>query len=436
VRALVVDPEESAAVRDHLIASGCDDLVTASCGEAALCLARERAAGLDLVILDLDLPDVDGLAACRRIAAVLPGVPIIACSSRDDEPTIVGAFAAGAHDFVAKPFRFAELAVRVRAALRLREERCKRAQHEQRLVLWARQLEKTKRELESTVCIDQLTGIANRRHFDNLLRSEWRRAARDGTELSIVLFDLDDFHAFNDRYGHVGGDACLARVAQAMAYSLRRASDVLARYGGEELVAILPETDAVGACVVAERLRARVEQLQLPHAGSRCASVVTLSAGVASLRPAAGVAPDALVAAADVALYRAKRDGRNRCRADGVAAEGIVVSRMPWPICPVVIADPFLAQRVPKFLDALRINIEPVVAAVRGGVLAPAISAGQDVRRTSEPLGFAALVELGTRIEDEARRGDRRAVVSTLGELAWYVEHVQVVYRRTVARVV
>jgi diguanylate cyclase (GGDEF)-like protein len=336
--------------------------------------------------------------------------------------TLAEIHAAGAHDFIAKPAPAGELEFRARAAFRLSEERARRSKHEQRLVDWARQLEKTRRLLESTVCIDPLTGIANRRHFDALLRAEWRRAARDGTDLAVVFFDLDEFHAFNERYGHVGGDACLVRVARTLAHGLRRASDVLARYGGEELVAILPETDAVGAAVVAERLRARIEALQVPHAASPT-GVVTLSAGVASHRPDGATTAEQLIAAADGALYRAKRDGRNRWRAEGIDEDRVIVRREPWPTPPVVILDPVLASRVPRFLAAVRGELstsddENAVARLR--------ASATRIESTAIDLGLSQIgalaSALGTAPLDTVR--------SHISELAWYVEHVQVVYRR------
>jgi diguanylate cyclase (GGDEF)-like protein len=237
------------------------------------------------------------------------------------------AYDAGAHDFIAKPVRPLELTLRAKAALRLRAERVRRGEYEQRLVQWAHQLAKSKRDLESTVRVDPLTGVANRRHFDMLIRAEWRRAARDQTSLSVVFVDLDDFHAFNERYGHIGGDACLAKVADVLARSLRRASDVLARYGGEELVAILPDTDTNGACVVGERLRATIEELQIPHVGSRCSRVVTLSAGVATRLASMGSNPESLIAAADAALFRAKAEGRNCYRAETIDVTDAAIRR-------------------------------------------------------------------------------------------------------------
>ncbi len=176
------------------------------------------------------------------------------------------------------------------------------------------QIERANRELERMALIDGLTGIANRRHFDDLLAREWRRALREEKPLSLVMFDIDFFKAYNDAYGHPRGDECLKQVAQVLARGLRRPADVVARYGGEEFVALLPETDAEGAALLAERMRDGVMALALPHAGSAVAPRVTISAGVATAERCNGDAPGVLVAAADRALYEAKLGGRNQVR--------------------------------------------------------------------------------------------------------------------------
>jgi diguanylate cyclase (GGDEF)-like protein len=170
-------------------------------------------------------------------------------------------------------------------------------------------LEKTNHGIE---CIDPLTGIASRNHFDTLLSAEWVRSAHRGWPLSIAMLDLDFFHAFNERYGYSGGDACLRRVANALARCLRRPTDIVARYGGEKFVALLPDTDADEVCVTAERLRARVEQLRLPHAGSGCISALTASVGVATTLPSRDQGCRMLIASANRALVQAKEQGRNR----------------------------------------------------------------------------------------------------------------------------
>ena len=159
---------------------------------------------------------------------------------------------------------------------------------------------------------DSLTGVANRRAFDAALDEEWRRAHRLQTSLSLILLDVDSFKAYNDQLGHQAGDACLRAVAQAVAHSHRRAGELVARYGGEELAVILPGVSREAAQAVAENLRLRVFELSLPHPASTVAPVVTVSAGVACAEPGRGGLPADLVAATDRALYLAKERGKNR----------------------------------------------------------------------------------------------------------------------------
>ena len=171
-------------------------------------------------------------------------------------------------------------------------------------------------ELSRLARLDGLTGLANRRALDEALGREWARCAVASTTVSLLLVDVDRFKAFNDHYGHQGGDECLRVVAATVGATIRRATDLVARYGGEEFAVLLPDTDAAGAEAVAERLRAEVEALGLPHDGFGVpGAVVTVSIGTATARPAPdGVPPGpaSLVGAADRALYEAKRHGRNR----------------------------------------------------------------------------------------------------------------------------
>jgi diguanylate cyclase (GGDEF)-like protein len=183
-----------------------------------------------------------------------------------------------------------------------------------------RQLEEANQALERLSSLDGLTGIANRRSFDQALELEWRRGARTGAPLSLILMDVDSFKAYNDAYGHPGGDEALKRVATALAASLGRAGDLVARYGGEEFVALLPGMAAPDAHVVAERLRDLVEGLGVRHSASATARVLTVSAGVATFFPSEDSSASGLLAAADKALYQAKRSGRNRVVAAPVVA--------------------------------------------------------------------------------------------------------------------
>ena len=164
--------------------------------------------------------------------------------------------------------------------------------------------------LEQLATRDGLTGLANRRCFDDTLRAEWARAMRQHQPLSLLMVDVDNFKAYNDANGHLGGDECLKRIANAVASEMR-ANDLVARYGGEEFAVILPNQALKGAAIVAERIRSRVEQLRVPQ-GSGDDSHVTVSIGAATAIAAGDTQPSQLVAIADAALYRAKHLGRNR----------------------------------------------------------------------------------------------------------------------------
>ncbi|MDX1570832.1 MAG: diguanylate cyclase [Xanthomonadales bacterium] len=173
-------------------------------------------------------------------------------------------------------------------------------------------------ELQRVSNLDRLTNIANRRRFETVFEREWLQAAKRGTSLSLVLLDIDYFKTYNDQYGHRAGDSCLQEVARAIADSVTHRSDLAARYGGEEFVLVLADTDGKGARTVAENALRRVAELEIPHAESMARDVVTVSAGVATVRPRDGGSPEGLVDAADQALYQAKSAGRNRIE---VAAE-------------------------------------------------------------------------------------------------------------------
>ncbi len=178
---------------------------------------------------------------------------------------------------------------------------------------------------------DPLTGVANRRRLDEAFEEEWRRALRKGTRLSFLLLDVDHFKAYNDHLGHQSGDVCLEKVARSVAEAHLRAGEVVARYGGEEFGVLIPGITREEALACAEHDRRRVAQLALPHPGSDAAPVVTVSIGVASAQPAEGSSPADLVRAADRALYRAKRDGRNCVRAfdaDGTGGASVSPERV------------------------------------------------------------------------------------------------------------
>ncbi len=177
-----------------------------------------------------------------------------------------------------------------------------------------RSIERKLRELSQR---DGLTGLANRRHFDETLELEWRRARRDENPVSLILIDIDNFKTFNDAYGHLAGDECLVRVSHALLGAIKRPGDIAARYGGEEFAIVLPNTEIDSACEFAESLRASIEAMAIPHRTNEAAhDVVTISAGVATITPQTSIPGEALIRYADEALYRAKSAGRNRVISD------------------------------------------------------------------------------------------------------------------------
>ncbi len=206
---------------------------------------------------------------------------------------------------------------------RLRSEVAEQARLQQEIVTANEQLEQSVRErtaeleaanhqLAALSSTDALTGLANRRRFDEVWESEWQRAARMGLPLALALIDVDYFKAYNDHYGHQAGDACLRQVASLLAAEARRSGELVARYGGEEFVLVLPGATAAEARTVAERIRAAVEGRAMPHEHSPVAGVVTISIGVASVRVQRAEQAEALLKESDVALYLAKHQGRNR----------------------------------------------------------------------------------------------------------------------------
>jgi two-component system chemotaxis family response regulator WspR len=258
---------------------------------------------------------VDGFTLVRFLRAdpELAGVPIIVLSSKEDPRDKSRAFEIGASDYLVKIPDKIELVARVRAHSRSFQAQLERDEAYRALEALKHQLEVKNAELQLLSAVDGLTGLANRRRFDEALDLECRRARRENAPLSLIMTDVDFFKKYNDAYGHQGGDECLRRVAAVLAQGVRRPADLAARYGGEEFALILPQTSAEGAAIVAEALRTGVAALNILHAGSVAAPHVTLSLGVASLEandPA--LEPKQLVELADVALYSAKRGGRNR----------------------------------------------------------------------------------------------------------------------------
>ncbi|MFN3984232.1 MAG: diguanylate cyclase domain-containing protein [Rhodocyclaceae bacterium] len=266
----------------------------------------------DLILLDIIMPGMDGFEVARRIRQLERDgewTPIIFLSAKASEADLERGIEVGGDDYLVKPVSEVVLKAKVRAMQRI-------AQMRYSLLLLTRKLNDANRELSRLSSVDGLTGVANRRVFDETLAREWRRAARRQAPVSLLLADVDHFKQFNDHYGHQAGDECLKSVARALERALRRPSDLVARYGGEEFAMVLPDTDALGAERVAVAIVDAVGDLAIPHRGSSTSDHVTVSVGVATIAPAPG--DDGgwarLLQQADGCLYQAKSEGRNRIR--------------------------------------------------------------------------------------------------------------------------
>ena len=173
-------------------------------------------------------------------------------------------------------------------------------------------LMKANTKLKQMSLVDGLTGIANRRRFDEDMAREWRRMVRQNAPMSLILADIDFFKCYNDRYGHQKGDQCLVKVAKTISSEAKRPADLVARYGGEEFAIILPDTDSDGALNVAERIRKTIQDTAIQHEGSEVADCVTLSLGVSTIVPALDDEMDTFIEQVDLMLYQAKKSGRNQ----------------------------------------------------------------------------------------------------------------------------
>jgi diguanylate cyclase (GGDEF)-like protein len=290
-RLLVVDDQRINVQALYQAFAADHQVLVATSGEQALALCLSKLP--DLVLLDVVMPEMDGHEVCRRLKAdpATRDIPIIFVTAHNDEAAETLGLTLGAVDFISKPINPNIVRARVKTHLTLKMQ---------------------SDLLRERVYVDGLTGVYNRRYFDERLASEWGRAMRSGTALSVILLDVDFFKRFNDRHGHQAGDDCLRRVAASLKTGLKRPGDLLARYGGEEFVCLLPETPLSGSLCLARELGRQVEALQIEHGDSVAAAYVTVSLGVCSKPPAAAGSAAQLLREADAQLYAAKSQGRNR----------------------------------------------------------------------------------------------------------------------------
>ncbi|WP_296692948.1 diguanylate cyclase [Rhodoferax sp.] len=263
----------------------------ATSGEQALALCASKQP--DLVLLDVVMPGMDGYEVCQRLRAdpATCDIPVIFVTAHNDEASEERGLDAGAVDFISKPISPKIVRARVKTHLTLK------AQSDL---------------LRSWVYIDGLTGVHNRRYFDEQLGTEWGRAVRNNKALSVILLDVDFFKRYNDRYGHQAGDDCLHRVASTIKASLKRPGDQVARYGGEEFVCLLPDTDLAGAMQVAQQIDQNIFEQTIEHTDSSVAPCVTVSLGVAGRSVDGAGSAETLLSLADAQLYQAKGQGRHQ----------------------------------------------------------------------------------------------------------------------------
>ncbi len=266
------------------------EVLLATSGEAGLKLAEE--AHPSLILLDIMMPGLDGFETCQRLQKneSTRDIPVIFLTAMNKPEDEVRCFEMGGVDFITKPFSPVVLRARVGTHVRLKKQAD---------------------TLNYLAIRDSLTGLFNRREFDDRFERECRACMRVGKALSVMLIDIDYFKQYNDTYGHQKGDECLQAVARSISSQLQRGRDLVARYGGEEFACLLPEIDGDSLKVVAERVRAAVEALAIPHGNSQASDYVTVSIGIASTNDCEGHR-QTLLEQADTCLYQAKDAGRNR----------------------------------------------------------------------------------------------------------------------------
>lgn len=296
VKILVIDDDPiSLALIAHLI----DDMAhvdTAQGGVKGLAAAERTLP--DMILCDVKMPDIDGLMVCRHLQSnvLTKNIPVLCISASIDEEEEIAALRAGAVDFIKKPIS----PLLARARIKTQIDLCQKSEM---LLDMARR--------------DPLTGIFNRRYFDERMSDEWARHRRAREPLAVAMIDLDKFKDFNDRYGHVQGDQALMSAADRLRNAARRPGELTARYGGEEFVMLLPRTGAEEADAFGRWVCEDFHAMAHPHGGVE-GGLMSISVGIAVIVPNESIQPLTLVRRADEALYRAKGAGRNRHAIYGV----------------------------------------------------------------------------------------------------------------------
>jgi len=288
---LVVDDEPINVDVLGGVLSSLGEIITADNGRDAIDICKSNKP--DIVLLDVMMPQMGGYEVCAELKGDedTNDIPIIFVTALADDTDEARGIEMGAIDYLTKPVNATVAIARIRNHL---------------------ELKKYRDYLAEMAFIDGLTGVPNRRRFEDHFASEWQRGRRSETEMSLILMDIDQFKLYNDTYGHQSGDSCLTLVGQALAKSAHRPGDMIARYGGEEFIAVLPDTGGDGAIRMAETIRDNMSALKIAHEPSDVSDYVTLSMGLVTWKISGDKDPKAMIEAADKALYDAKKNGRNR----------------------------------------------------------------------------------------------------------------------------
>ncbi|GAB1544481.1 hypothetical protein NUACC21_71570 [Scytonema sp. NUACC21] len=272
-------------------------VIEAHSGEDAIALCQTLHP--DVVLLDAIMAGMNGFQCCSQLRTIphWQHIPILMITGLEDRVSVDRAFEAGATDYITKPIHWDVFRQRVKKSL-------EQSQLHQKL-------EMANQELQRSAFTDELTQVANRRHFEKYLKQEWQSMRRERLPLSLILCDIDFFKSYNDTYGHQTGDRCLYKVAQTVRNEVKRSTDLVARYGGEEFAAILPNTNTFGSAHVAAAICSAVQKLHISHINSKVSDCITISAGIATEIPSIHSSYEELIAMADKSLYQAKADGRN-----------------------------------------------------------------------------------------------------------------------------
>ena len=317
VNILIVDDRtENLLVLESLLENIDCNIIKATSGNEALSLMLYYE--FALVLLDVQMPDMDGFETAEyiRMNSKTRYVPIIIVTAiSKEQKCIFKGYEIGAVDYLFKPIEPIMLQSKVKVFLELYNQK-KMIEEQARLlemkVKELSELQEANFKLESLSTLDGLTGIPNRRSFDDYIEMSIKSCTRLNKPISLIMADIDFFKGYNDNYGHLKGDDCLINVAKSISLSVKRPLDFVTRYGGEEFAVILPETDEEGAKIIAEIIRKNVEELEIAHKSSDVSAYVTLSLGITTKSSSIQYSKNELIEHADKALYNSKSNGRNQ----------------------------------------------------------------------------------------------------------------------------